>query len=104
MERYITSNGDVINFTIDENNCSIKEAYKIKDKKIKYEFIDFLLKWQPAYQKRSRKSYYREWKAHNVLYKLHICRVGTRDTDLNINESWIRRIGYFIISIFSIDF
>lgn len=104
MEMYIASNGDVINFTIDQNNCSIKEAYKIKEKKIKYEFIDFLLKWQPEYQKRSRKSYYREWKAHNVLYKLHIARSGTRDTDLNINESWIRRIGYFIISIFSIDF
>ena len=41
---YIASNGDVINFTIDQNNCSIKESYKIKEKKIKYEFIDFLLK------------------------------------------------------------
>lgn len=104
MEMIILSNGTIINYYISGSNCKVFESFKIKNKKLKYEFINILLKRHSQFQKRTVKSYYRECKAHNILYKLHFLRSSTRDTDLSINESLIRRIGYFIISIFSIDF
>ena len=104
MGMKILRDGTLIDYLIAENNCKIERSFLVKSKAAKYEFINFLVKKHPEFKKRSIKSYYWEWKAHNILYKLHIGRSGTRDTDLSINESKIRRIGYFIISMFSIDF
>ena len=40
-----------------------------------------------------------EWRAHNLLYALNIKPFSTVSVDLNINESWYRKIGYFILSL-----
>lgn len=34
-----------------------------------------------------------EWKAHNLLYDLHLFRSHTRNVDLN-NEPWYRKVIY----------
>jgi hypothetical protein len=39
-----------------------------------------------------------EWRAHNMLYALHIKRNRTRTVDLDINEPWYRKVGYLILS------
>lgn len=39
-----------------------------------------------------------EWRAHNLLYALHIKRDRTITVDLDINEPWYRKIGYIILS------
>lgn len=49
---------------------------------------------------RSNKSWDREWKAHNVLYKWGIEPNRTKDVDLDEGETLLRRIGYFLLSIF----
>ena len=104
MEMVIMIDGTIINYSIWGNNCQIKDSFLIKSKKIKYEFLNYLVRKCPEFKARSIKSYYREWKVHNVLYKLHLFRKSTKDTDLNIKEPKILRLGYFIVSLFSIDF
>ena len=106
METIILSNGTMIDYEISTNGdtCKIIDSYLIKSKKEKYEFIRFLLRKYQQFSVRSIRSYYREWKSHNVLYKLHFIRKSTKDTDLCTTEYWWRRVGYFFISIFSIDF
>jgi len=100
MSTYIFSDSTSIEYYIAGNNCKIISAYLIKDKKLKLEFIQFLRENYPGFKERSEKSYYREWKAHNILYKLGIKPSSTADTDLSIDEKLILRAGYFIIAIF----
>lgn len=49
---------------------------------------------------RTLKSQYREWKAHNLLYKLGIFPKRTGSVDLDQNEPKWRRFVYAILSIF----
>lgn len=104
MEMMILSNGTIIDYEISKDNCKIYNSYLVRGKNTKKEFIKRLIRKYPQFKVRSIKSYYREWKSHNVLYKLGIKKIKTKDTDLCITEYWYRRLGYFIISILSIDF
>ena len=49
---------------------------------------------------RTLSSEIREWKAHNILYKLHIRENQTKDTDFSKDESKLRKFGYFFLSAF----
>jgi len=51
-----------------------------------------------AINKRTTAGMIIEWRAHNMLYALHIKRPRTRTVDLDINEPWYRKIGYMILS------
>ena len=46
---------------------------------------------------RSNTSLYREWKAHNRLYKWHLFRNRTKDVNLGY-EPWYRRLCYFFLA------
>lgn len=46
---------------------------------------------------RTMKSYIRETKAHNRMYKLHLFRKHTKNTDLEENIKLWKEIVYFII-------
>jgi len=48
---------------------------------------------------RTLKSYIRETKAHNRLYKLGLFRKHTRNCDLEENIKWWKEIIYFIIGV-----
>lgn len=47
---------------------------------------------------RTDKSWIREWKAHNVLYKFGIYPDRTKDVDLNNNEPPLRKLAYLLLS------
>ena len=47
--------------------------------------------------RRTIKSMVREWRAHNLLYNLHLFRSHTQDVDLD-KEPWYRQVVYFILS------
>lgn len=46
---------------------------------------------------RSDNSIKREWAAHNWAYSLGIKRDKTADVDLNFEQKWYDKLGYFII-------
>lgn len=85
------------------NNCiTIYDGYKIRGKKLKLQILQELLNTYELIffeDKRTVKSFLREWQAHNVLYKLGLFKARTRDTDLDNNESRFRRFCYFFLSI-----
>ena len=86
-----------IKYEICGENFRIINSWRYKDKSLMVEFIKLHLTTAP-FNRRSVKSYLREWRAHNLFYKIHIAEESTRDTDLNVNEKLIRRMGYFLLS------
>lgn len=92
--------------SVDSKNLSIcvKNSYKIKYS----DDIENLLKIicnNPAFSefkiagyKRTLPSMRREWEAHNFLYKFGIFKTRTGSTDLDNNESFIRKAGYAVLS------
>lgn len=84
---------------ITEKNTKIIDSYLIPD-----EDLDLLVKQIIIERKnrnyivtRSEASYKREIKVHNRLYKLHLLRNHTKDTDL---EEPIKKQAVFIYNIF----
>lgn len=53
-----------------------------------------------AINKRTNKSMIREWCAHNLLCNKGILENRTCCVDLNINQKWYVKLGYFILNIF----
>ena len=103
MSKYTWIYGDMrIEYEVSgsDNNENVKiiDSYLIKEDAVKYAFIDSL-KDDDLLVSRSYQSLIREWKAHNILYKFGLFKDRTKDTDLNENESWFRRLGYFIITL-----
>ena len=97
---------EVVFCPIDSKNLNIcvKNSYKIKYS----DDIENLLKiicnnhafseFKIAGYKRTLSSMRREWEAHNLLYKLGIFKTRTGNTDLDNNESFIRKTGYAVLS------
>lgn len=85
-------------------NICVKNSYKIKYS----DDIENLLKIicnSPAFTefkiagyKRTLSSMRREWEAHNLLYNLGFFKSRTENTDLDNNESFIRKTGYAVLS------
>lgn len=51
-------------------------------------------------QKRTDKSLIEEWKAHNLLYYLHLFRSHTADVDFEYPQKWYYKVIYKILSFF----
>ena len=107
---HIAYNGDIIEvayFYGDNPSVRVCDSYKITksyDIKRVLEMIHDNGGYKRLCKKtgysRTFKSQYREWKAHNFLYKLGIFRMRTGSVDLDQNESKFRRFVYAILSIF----
>ena len=86
--------------TNNDKNLCIKDSYKIKNiDKMKIILNEALNKTCGYFTKRSEQSMINEWIAHNILYKLHICRKKSKDCDFEININKFYSVAYFILSI-----
>ena len=90
-----------VNFYLDDNVIKIFNGYKTTSK-IKIKRI--LNKIKSLYPNckiftRSINSLTAEWVAHNRLYKIGYKQNRTKDVDLDLNETWFRKILYWILSI-----
>ena len=99
--------GIKVSFSYGKNPClHIKDSYLVKgNNEIKNVLryihgLDDYKKLQEAGYTRTFKSEYREWKAHNLLYRIGILKWRTGTTDFAQNESKLFRFGYAILSIF----
>ena len=91
---------DGLNIYISKNNIHIQDSFKIKGIKEKKNILNKLLKNEPEILKyRTFNSLVREWRAHNILYKLNIKRSSTKDTDLEFHQKKIYSLGYFLVNI-----
>ena len=99
MEFYIGEN--YINIT--PGNIHIHDSYKVKTVEGMKFIIENIISADDSILKtRSRVSILREWKAHNVLYKLHIFRKSTAHTDIETHQGLFYKICYLLLSLFMI--
>lgn len=87
-----------IEFNLSTNNLHIVDSWKIKNRVEMEEILKSILP-DRFLKARSIDSYVREWCAHNLLYSWHFKIDRTKDCDLNMDESRIRRLGYFFLSL-----
>lgn len=80
------------------NNIKIKNSYLIKNDNEK---LNIILELKDIFKKelenRTIEDIFYEWKAHNILYQKRLFRKRTEDTDLEINQKKLLKIGYRII-------
>ena len=82
-------------------NIHIKDSYQVKNDEDKKCLLDAVMnsnEYITGNYSRTKTSYLREWKAHNVLYEWGVFPERTRSVDLNNDESLFRRICYFFLS------
>lgn len=95
--------GNKLSVTFDKNNIHIQDSYKVtttESMKFILQLVKYTTSNRDIVYKRIMKSWLREWKAHNILYKFNIQRSRSQHTDLSENESMMRRFAYFILSLF----
>lgn len=80
-------------------NVRIVDSYQVSNVKDMV-FVLRLFKIKTGYcSKRNLKSWIKEWKSHNRLYRLGLFRSHTKDCDLEENEKLHRLIAYQILGI-----
>lgn len=92
-----------IKYHVTPDCVTIYDSYKVKHTKdmecliqtIRYNYLlsNYII------NQRSMSSMVNEWKAHNLLYDLHLFRKHTKNVDLN-KEPWYRNAIYWILSKF----
>ncbi len=84
---------------ITKTNTKILNSYLIERKEIKPTIDEVINKRQAANYPitRSRTSYIRELRAHNLMFKLGLFKKNTKDTDLEEPIKLWKEIIYFLI-------
>ena len=86
-----------IHVDAEHKNITLVDSWFVHDKATQVKILEELLEEYEWFRVRSLKSYLREWRAHNRLYYWGLWKDRTKDTDLNVNEYWYRRLGYFFL-------
>ena len=95
MENYLTIKIKDTIFIHDLSNMHIVDSYKVPNKLVREYLVKFT-KTSGIYY-RDIDSMEKEWIAHNILYKLGMFKNHTKDTDITVDESWYRLLGYEVI-------
>lgn len=89
-----------VSYYMTNANVHIEDSYLIRSNETKKEILTAILSNTIFAYKRTIGSWLREWRAHNVLYRWGYQPDRTKSVDLNEDETQIRKIGYFLLSIF----
>ena len=107
---FSNSTEEIVNIQVEYDfkllNIHIQNSYLIGPKIVIKSFLNEMM--ESSYFKeirkagftRSYKSMLREWAAHNLLYEFKYKREQTKDVDLNEKESFFKKLGYTILSLF----
>ena len=88
-----------IQITYNKNFMVFKKSYQISNiDKMKAILDEALEKPTSYYTKRTKNSLIKEWISHNILYKLHLFRSHTADTDFEREIKKTVAFCYFILS------
>ena len=89
-----------VSYYMTNANVHIEDSYLIRSNETKKEILTIILSNTVFAYNRTIGSWLREWRAHNVLYRCGYQPDRTKSVDLNEDETQIRKIGYFLLSIF----
>lgn len=83
-----------------EDNMEIKDSYQISNVDKMKDILEEALNKTILYQtKRSTDSLLREWVAHNLLYKFHIFRKYTKNSNFKKRTKKIIAFNYFLLTL-----
>ena len=88
-----------IEIEYDDKNVRILNARRVKSKHIMKTVLRLFLMETNYKSRRSIKSWVKEWKAHNRLYKWGLFKEHTVDCDLEEHEKVHRLIAYAILGV-----
>lgn len=84
-------------------NTHIYDSYLIRSKAAIRAYLQALREQaspEMAVNQRDLESQVREWRSHNLFYRLHIFRSRTKDVDLELNQSWFRELFCRVVDFF----
>ena len=94
--------GNVYQITCTEHNTNIEKSYQCKHIADMKEVIRLCLARGPmlhmAIHNRTISDMVIEWRAHNLLYALRVCRSRTESVDFEYPRKWYVKVGYFVLS------
>lgn len=96
---------DTINYKVYKDNIHIENSYTIRNVSTMKYVIRYIMENIPSdYPVKQMKMtpMVLEWFAHNLLYRLNYQPERTKSVDLNIGESRMHKIGYFLMGIIGI--
>ena len=87
-------------YKILDNRIKILDSYMMSESEF-YSALDEIQNLYPDHVafKRTRRSMYLEWRAHNFLYWMGIKKDKTADVDLEYPQGWFKKIAYGILGI-----
>ena len=95
-------NGKSISYLLYKDNVQILNSYLITTKQDMLNILQQIrenAESQGFVYKRNNISWLREWRAHNFLHDIGYKIVRVMSVDLNENETLLRRLGYFFLSL-----
>lgn len=98
----VTYKGLFFSVICSDVNTHIEDSWRITGRSDMKEFLNIIREMTPeeeAVNKRSVKSMVREWRAHNLLYRLGLFKSHTKDVDLNTGQPWYISVAYFLIGV-----
>lgn len=98
---------DTINYKVYKDNIHIDNSYTIRNVSTMKYILRYIMENIPSdYPVKQMKMtpMILEWSAHNLLYRLNYQPERTKSVDLNIGESRMHKIGYFLLGIIGIIF
>ena len=93
------------NAIISPENTKIIDSCIITSKDEMREYLEAVRQHsslEMAVWQRDMESMLREWRSHNLFYKLHVFRSRTHDVDLELKQPWWRELFCLIMSEFTI--
>lgn len=95
-------NGKRVTVFVGSDATRIVDSHLIKGDADKGFLLSEIRKAVPeAFGERKDRSLIREWKAHNILYKIGYERARTKDVDLERKQGILLSIGYAVLSMLS---
>ena len=91
------------NATTTPTNTHIVDSCSIKSKEAMREFLQRLreeVSEEMAVNQRDIESQIREWRSHNLFYRIHVFRSRTKDVDLELKQVWYRELFCCVVSFF----
>ena len=89
-----------VNIEYDAGNIRILDSYKVHSAAYMQMVLNMFVIKTGFKSKRTMKSWLKEWKTHNRLYRLGLFKSHTKDCDLEENEKVHRLIIYEILGKF----
>lgn len=90
---------DGVEIQYNSQNIHIVNSYLVNSKSKMFTILTLFKKMTNYKSKRTIKSWIKEWKAHNRLYRFGFFKSHTKDCDLEENEKLYRLIAYQILGI-----